>query len=234
MQLRYRQGQLAGSSAPAGGSLAGSPLGIPSLAPAGGSLADSPLGIPSLPARSRSVAAGRSGGFTLIEILVVVVIIGVLSAGLLLSVSLTGRDRDLEKESDRLLALMNYAREQSELQTREYGLIFQDDSYEFVAYDVHRAIWRTVFEDDALILRKLPYGLDVKLKVETRPVVLKKPQDAKDKTPQVMIFSSGDLSQFEVTLEREGGIRSITLAQDEKGNLVEKPMVDTTVKENRT
>jgi general secretion pathway protein H len=181
--------------------------------------------------RGRRAAAG---GFTLIEILVVVVIIGVLSAGLLLSVSLTGRDRDLEKESDRLLALMNYAREQSEVQTRQYGLIFQDDSYEFVSYDVHRTVWRSVFEDDALVLRKLPYGLDVKLKVETRPVVLKKPTDAKDKTPQVMIFSSGDLTQFEVTLEREGGIRSITIATDDKGTLVEKPMVDTTVKENKT
>jgi general secretion pathway protein H len=177
---------------------------------------------------------GNARGFTLIEILVVVVIIGVLSAGLLLSVTLTGRDRDLEKESDRLLALMNYVREQSELQTREYGLIFQDDYYEFVSYDMHRATWRSVFEDDALVLRRLPYGLDVKLKVETRPVVLKKPQDAKDKTPQVMIFSSGDLTQFEVTLEREGGVRSITITTDDKGVLIEKPMVDTTVKENRT
>jgi general secretion pathway protein H len=172
-------------------------------------------------------------GFTLIEIMVVVVIIGVLSAGLLLSVSLTGRDRELEKESDRLLALINYAREQSELQTRQYGIIFQDDNYEFVSYDVHRQLWRDVFEDDVLELRRLPYGLNVKLKVETRPVVLKKPTDAKDKTPQVMIFSSGDLTQFEVTLEREGGIRSITIVQDDKGNVIEKPMVDTTVKENR-
>jgi hypothetical protein len=49
-----------------------------------------------------------------------------------------------------------------------------------------------------------------------------------------MIFSSGDLTQFEVTLEREGGIRSITITADDKGVLVEKPMVDTTVKENRT
>jgi general secretion pathway protein H len=186
------------------------------------------------PAGDSLAARSVAGGFTLIEILVVVVIIGVLSAGLLLSITLTGRDRDLEKESDRLLALMNYAREQSELQTREYGLIFQDDNYEFVTYDVHRAIWRSVFEDDALVLRKLPYGLDVKLKVETRPVVLKKPKDAKDKTPQVMIFSSGDLTQFEVTLEREGGIRSITVTEDDKGALIEKPMVDTTVKENRT
>jgi general secretion pathway protein H len=185
-------------------------------------------------ARGRYSASG-AGGFTLIEILVVVVIIGVLSAGLLLSVSLAGgRDRELEKESDRLFALLNYAREQSELQTREYGVIFQDDSYEFVAYDVHRTIWRSVFEDDALVLRKLPYGLDVKLKVETRPVVLKKPTDAKDKTPQVMIFSSGDLTQFEVTLEREGGIRSVTVGQDDKGNIIKNDMVDTTDKGNRT
>ena len=178
-----------------------------------------------LPKQGRN-AASNAGGFTLIEILVVVVIIGVLSAGLLLSVSLTGRDRDLEKESDRLLALMNYAREQSELQTREYGLIFQDDSYEFVAYDVHRAIWRSVFEDDALILRRLPYGLDVKLKVETRPVVLKKPQDAKDKTPQVMIFSNGDLTSFVATLERDGGVRSVTLTQNEQGEVIEQPLVE--------
>lgn len=172
-------------------------------------------------------------GFTLIEIMVVVLIIGVLSAGLLLSVSLTGRDRELEKESDRLLALINYAREQAELQTREYGIIFQDDNYEFVSYDVHRQVWRSIFEDDVLQLRRLPYGLDVKLKIETRPIVLKKPENAKDKTPNVMIFSSGDLTQFEVTLEREGGVRSVTIVQDDKGNVIEKPMVDTTVRENR-
>ena len=184
--------------------------------------------------RSPASRLATARGFTLIEIMVVVLIIGVMSAGLLLSVSLTGRDRELEKESDRLLALINYAREQAELQTREYGVIFQDDNYEFVAYDVHRQVWRTLFEDDALVLRRLPYGLNVKLKIETRPVVLKKPEDAKDKTPNVMIFSSGDLTQFEVTLEREGGIRSVTIVQDDKGNVIEKPMVDTTVKENRT
>ena len=175
----------------------------------------------------------RARGFTLIEIMVVVVIIGVLSAGMILSVSLTGRDRELEKESDRMLALINYAREQAELQTREYGIIFQDDNYEFVSYDVHRQVWRSIFEDDTLQLRRLPYGLNVKLKIETRPVVLKKPTDAKDKTPQVMIFSSGDLTQFEVTLERDEGVRSVTIVQDDKGNVVEKPMVDTTVRENR-
>jgi general secretion pathway protein H len=218
-----------------------------------------------------SGAAIRSGsaGFTLIEILIVVVIIGIISAGVLLSVNLTGRDRDLEKETDRLLSLVNYAREQAELQTREYGVIFHEDGYQFLTYDARRGLWREIYEDDALRLRKLPDGLDVKLVVESRPVVLvpigeiKKPDPNKDKklkslndvksledvaatpghsledkadssfddvkpvTPQVMIFSNGDLTSFEVTVERENGVRSVTLAQDDKGALIAKPMVET-------
>jgi general secretion pathway protein H len=168
----------------------------------------------------------RSRGFTLVEILVVVVIIGVISAGILLSVNFAGRDNELEKESQRLLTLINYAREQGELQTREYGIQFQEDGYEFVSYDVRRAMWRNVFEDDALRARKLPDGLAIKLIVDARPVVLKRPKDAKDKTPQVMIFSNGDLSSFEVTVERDGGVRSITLAEDEKGQVIERPLVE--------
>ena len=80
--------------------------------------------------------------------------------------------------------------------------------------------------DDALTARKLPDGLDLKLTVEGRPVVLKRPKDAKDKTPQVMIFSNGDLTTFGATLEREGGVRSVTLTEDDKGEVIERPMVE--------
>jgi general secretion pathway protein H len=216
----------------------------------------------------------RSAGFTLIEIMIVVVIIGVISAAVVLSVNLTGRDRELEKESDRLLTLVKYAREQAELQTREYGVIFHDDGYQFLAYDTRRGRWREIYEDDILRLRKLPDGLDFKLVVDARPVVLVptgevEPPDPKDQkkikslsdvktledatgplqdgrssrkrlgedlgsldeakkiTPQVMIYSNGDLTSFEVTLERDGGVRSVTLALDDKGEVVAKPMVET-------
>ena len=158
--------------------------------------------------------------------LIVVLIIGLVSAGILLTVSLTGRDRDLERESDRLYSLINYAREQGELQTREYGILFQEDGYEFLVYDALLSLWRDPTEDDAFRARKLPDGLDLRLTVEARPVVLKRPADAKDKTPQVMIFSNGDLTTFEAILERDGGMRSITVSEDDSGDVIERPMVE--------
>jgi general secretion pathway protein H len=178
---------------------------------------------PSSPCR-RATHGPAAAGFTLIEILVVVLIIAVVSAGILLTVSLTGRDPDLQREGDRLFALMSYAREQAELQTREYGILFQEDGYEFLAYDVQLSQWRSVSEDDAFAARKLPTGVGVRLTVDARPVVLKRPVDAQDKTPQVMIFADGDLSSFEASLDRDGGVRSITVTQDDKGQLLEQPM----------
>ena len=166
-------------------------------------------------------------GFTLIELLVVVAIIALVSAGIMLTVSSVGsRDRDLERESDRLFTLLNYAREQAELQTREYGVLFQEDGYEFLVYDVRRDQWRSVFEDDALSARRLPDGIGMKLVVETRPVVLRRPVDAHDKTPQVMIHSDGDLTQFSASLERDAGQRSVTIAEDDKGQIVEQPLLE--------
>ena len=174
----------------------------------------------------RRRAEVRARGFTLIEILVVVAIIAVISVGVLLSVNLAGRDTELQKEGDRLQARFDYVREEAALQTREYGVLFDDDGYEFLAFDNREGLWRSVSDDEGLPPHKLPDGLDLKLTLDGRPVVLKRPADAKDKTPQVMIFSNGDLDNFAVTLERDGGVRSIEITQDEKGVINEHEMVE--------
>jgi len=221
--------------------------------------------------------ASQVAGFTLLEILVVVLIIGVVTAGMLLSMSFAGKDTELETEGKRLLSLMNYAREQAELQTRDYGIFFGEHGYVFVVYDVRTGAWRAVPEDDALRERKLPSGLDFKLVVDARPIVLsdamsvpkgsasdtdsssQKPShpspvprtsesgsssnsdsgsdpgsdpnsdsdsdSGRSFAPQVMIFASGDLSSFSIKLERASAGRSITLKENQDGNIVEKPMV---------
>jgi general secretion pathway protein H len=183
------------------------------------------------PLRRRPARAARpQAGFTLIELLVVVLIIGIVSAGILLSLNLTGRDTALQRESDRLFALMSYAREQAELQTREFGIMFQEDGYEFLVYDGLLSQWRSVTEDEVLAARRLPDGIGVQLLVDARPVVLRRPADAHDKTPQVMIFSDGDLTSFAATLLRDAGVRSVTVTEDDQGQLIEQPMVEARAK----
>jgi general secretion pathway protein H len=172
-------------------------------------------------------------GFTLIELMVVVLIIGLMAAGLVLSVSVTGRDNQLEKESERAFQLIKYAREKAELQTREFGLYLGDHDYQFLTFDPRKGLWRPVDEDDALRARQLPEGLKFRLIVEGREVVLKAPED-KDKSkktkeqlekealafqPHIMIFSNGDLTSFQLTLERDDPVRSMTIASNDKGGI---------------
>jgi general secretion pathway protein H len=123
-------------------------------------------------ATGTSTIRSRHAGFTLLEILVVVLIIGILTAGMLLSLNFAGKDTQLQTESKRLVSLMNYARDQAELQTRDFGIVFGQHGYEFVVYDVRTGAWRTVDEDDALRERAIPDGLDFQLVVDARPIVL--------------------------------------------------------------
>jgi general secretion pathway protein H len=179
----------------------------------------------------------RSGGFTLIELMVVVLIIGLVATTVVLSVGVTGRDNELETEGERAYSLLNYVRDKAQLQTREFGLFCNDTVYEFVTFDPRRSVWRAVDEDDSLRQRKLPAGLKLRLVVEGREVVLKRVEDQaredqlkdkdkkeKDRVPHVMLFSNGDLTPFALTLEREGEGRSITMASNDQGKIEEQPL----------
>jgi general secretion pathway protein H len=178
---------------------------------------------------ARATVEHRSRGFTLVEILVVVVIIAVITAGAVLAVSVTGQDRELETETERLVGLLNYAKEQAELQTRELGLEVTDHSYNFLAFDPRRGLWDDVQEDDALRARELPSGLEMGLVVEGRTVVVNKPkqkdksklkdEDLAKRLPDLMIFSNGDLTSFELSLAREGTDKKATLIANEQGEI---------------
>jgi general secretion pathway protein H len=175
-------------------------------------------------------ARRRPHGFTLIELLVVIVIIGVMLGTMLLSLGDRGHDSQLEKERDRLAALINYVQERAALQTIEYGLRCEQGGYRFVMYDARQAQWLEDPLDDLLRLRPLPDGLEIALSVEDRAIVLPARSDPRkraanlDLTPQVMIYSSGDLTRFRLTLVRAAAHRSVVLSGASAGKVEMGPV----------
>jgi general secretion pathway protein H len=165
-----------------------------------------------------SAARHRSRGFTLMEIMIVVFIIALLSAAAIVSFTGEKRDEELVKEAERIDALFDYVREQAELQTRDYGFRINRTTYSFVVFDGLANQWRPAAEDDALRARDLPEGILPVVVVEGRQIVLdQKKKDVEDFTPQVLVFSSGDLSSFEVQLERGG--ETARIYSDEQTNI---------------
>jgi type II secretion system protein H len=148
----------------------------------------------------------RQRGFTLVEILVAVMIVGVMLVGITISIGFGGgSDRQLETERDRMLALIDHFRDQAALQVREYGVRIFDGGYQFLYYDPRAGLWLDE-QDDLLRPRELPPGIDARLWIEGRRVVLPEAEvDPDQRVPQLLLYSSGEVNLFELELRRAQG-----------------------------
>lgn len=151
-----------------------------------------------------------SRAFTLVEILVVIVIIGVIVSAATLAVGVLGRDSQVEEEARRIWAVLRQAREEAELQTLDLGLFISANAYEFLRYDSRRNLWVPIVDDSFYRQRTLPEGLRIRLWLENREIVLK--PDLPDRTkrdehekwpPQISVLSSGEIMPFELHIERD-------------------------------
>jgi len=154
------------------------------------------------------------------EIMVVVAVIGLVTTMVMLQFSGSSRDTELDREAERLDALFSYAREQAELQTRDYGFRISSRGYSFVVFDLIANDWRLAEEDDALRAREFPEGIEPLVVVEGRAIVLDdRKKEIEDFSPHVLIFANGDVSSFEVSLQREGSEGKARIYTDEQTNI---------------
>lgn len=155
----------------------------------------------------------RERGFSLIEILVVVVIVGIVMSIAVLSLSLVGGDQEVREEAQRVVSLVEIAQDESMLQGREFGLEIMEGSYRFLELNPLTGQWDEVFGDDMLRLRELPEEIELFLYIEDREVLLERdPAQLRDGEeeergvesflPHVLIYSSGDMTPFELHFVR--------------------------------
>lgn len=146
-------------------------------------------------------------GFTLLEVLVVLVIIGIVTAMAVVSTGVLGADHQMDEEAQRLQAVLAQAREESMLDGRDVGLRVDRQGYDFLRYNGRVAAWEPVVDDTLLRERVLPEGLNASLRLEAREIGLEPrtaPTEDEPAQPQVLVLASGDVVPFEILLRRDG------------------------------
>ena len=136
-----------------------------------------------------------ANGFTLIEILVVLIVVGLLAALAVMNLGGGSQQRELENHVRETFLLMQTASEQAVLNNIELGLLLEQDSYRFVILDERANEW-TDPADRMFRERSYPEWLVATEYIESDTPRLASEEDAL--RPDIVFFSSGETTPFEL------------------------------------
>ena len=146
----------------------------------------------------------REHGFTLLELMVVIVIVAILFSFATLTIRSSSPEDLIEKEARRLDRLIQLALEEAVLKNTEYGLEFNQKGYRFLAFNEGK--WQPLTSDKLLRQRELPEEMAIELFIEQTDVVIDEnaktsgedegtDHDVTEKAkPQVFLLSSEELT----------------------------------------
>jgi general secretion pathway protein H len=153
----------------------------------------------------------RTAGFTLLELMVVMVLIGIIFTFATLSMKGDDVAGLMQQESQRMETLINLASDEAVVRGEELAIRFHDDSYEFMV--LADTGWKAA-SDGMLKEYRMPADIQLHLDVSgDLPVFVSAKDDKEDKDrqdskdaakedpPQVFILSSGEVTPFSVQFQ---------------------------------
>ena len=160
----------------------------------------------------------RGKGFTLLEIVVVVFIIGIVLSLVVISFK-PNKGRELKTEADRFMTLVSLATQESILLSKDFALQLSREGYSFLTLQDQQ--WVTV-DDDTFRERNLPKGdyMDVYLEGEKLDFDTSDNKDDEEKNhPRIFLLSSGEMTPFEVIFRSDDISDSFHITGDMSGKL---------------
>jgi general secretion pathway protein H len=131
-------------------------------------------------------------GFTLLELMVVIVIVGIVLSFMTLSAGTDKRAEQLEREAQRIVALLQLASDDAVMRSEQLALRVGETDYEFMILDDDK--WVPLEDDHALRAREMPAGIELRLELQDNPPPELTSEDSDQ--PQVFLLSSGEMTPF--------------------------------------
>jgi general secretion pathway protein H len=157
------------------------------------------LNNPKLNSRVYNEGSSRVNGFTLLELMIVLVIVSILFTFVSFTIRGHSPEESMAEEARRLDRLIQLALEEAVLKNTESGLEFKRHSYRFLSYEDEE--WRAVSGDRLLRERQLPNEMEIELAIEQLDVVIGEPSEQNDDEraeeelkPQVFLLSSEEIT----------------------------------------
>lgn len=154
-------------------------------------------------------------GFTLLELMVVLLIIGVMTSFAVLSIGGRTLSDRLDNEANRLQQLFVLAQDKALFNRTELGFFSNEARYGFLTPDGEGG-WRPLTNNGPLRVRELAEPFVGVLFVEGQVVA---PPDAEALEPSVLILSSGDMTPFRLEIRGPEDIEPAIIRGDALGRI---------------
>lgn len=133
----------------------------------------------------------KQSGFTLLEVMIVMVIVGLLMSVVVPMVSRNNADL-LKEQVDRFTALVRLAQDEAILQSRQLALEVSSDSYYFLRQEGENWV---PYGDGPFRKRNFEKGTKAALYLDSDEVLFEQEEDG-ESLPQIFLLSSGEMTPF--------------------------------------